>query len=54
MYVFIIQGDYLCVFLQAASGIQQDVLETYCWMYSTFDIPVEYKGPCSGGDQVIL
>ena len=28
------------------------MLESYCWMYSTWNIPREYKGACSGGDQV--
>lgn len=37
---------------QARGGIEQDVLEAYCWMYSTWNIPKEYKGACSGGDQV--
>jgi len=36
---------------QARGGIEQDVLESYCWMYSTWNIPMEYKGACSGGDQ---
>lgn len=36
----------------ARGGIEQDVLEAYCWMYSTWNIPKEYKGACSGGDQV--
>ena len=35
---------------KAREGLEQDVLDTYCWMYSTFDIPPQYKGPCSGGD----
>ena len=39
---------------QARGGIEQDVLESYCWMYSTWNIPKEYKGACSGGDQVTL
>ena len=39
--------------LQARGGIEQDVLEAYCWMYSTWNIPKEYKGACSGGDQVL-
>ena len=39
-------------FPQARGGIEQDVLEAYCWMYSTWNIPKEYKGACSGGDQV--
>ena len=38
--------------LQARGGVEQDVLEAYCWMYSTWNIPKEYKGACSGGDQV--
>ena len=39
--------------LQARGGIEQNVLESYCWMYSTFKIPREYKGACSAGDQVL-
>ena len=39
---------------QARGGIEQDVLESYCWMYSTWNIPKEYKGACSGGDQVAI
>ena len=39
---------------QARGGVEQDVLEAYCWMYSTWNIPKEYKGACSGGDQVTL
>jgi len=35
----------------ARGGIEQNVLESYCWMYSTFNIPPEYKGSCSAGDQ---
>ncbi|XP_023322025.1 innexin inx2 isoform X1 [Eurytemora carolleeae] len=35
----------------ARGGIEQNVLESYCWMYSTFNIPREYKGACSAGDQ---
>jgi len=35
----------------AASGVEKDVLEAYCWMYATFDIPSSYKGQCSAGDQ---
>ena len=42
----------MVIFLQARGGIEQDVLEAYCWMYSTWNIPKEYKGACSGGDQV--
>lgn len=42
----------MVILLQARGGIEQDVLEAYCWMYSTWNIPKEYKGACSGGDQV--
>lgn len=35
----------------AASGVEKDVLEAYCWMYATFDIPTSYRGQCSAGDQ---
>jgi len=35
----------------AKDGIEQNVLESYCWMYSTFEIPPEYKGACAAGDQ---
>jgi len=35
----------------ANAGVEQDVLDSYCWMYSTWNIPREYKGVCSGGDQ---
>jgi len=35
----------------AKDGIEKEVLESYCWMYSTWNIPREYKGACSGGDQ---
>ena len=38
--------------LQAKDGIEKEVLESYCWMYSTWNIPSEYKGACSGADQV--
>jgi len=35
----------------ANGGVEKEVLESYCWMYSTWNIPREYKGSCSGGDQ---
>lgn len=35
----------------AKDGVEKEVLESYCWMYSTWNIPREYKGACSGGDQ---
>ena len=29
------------------SNVPKDLLETYCWMHSTFGIPHDYKGPCA-------
>jgi len=33
----------------AADGIEGDVLNSYCWMYSTWNVPPQYKGACSAG-----
>jgi len=33
----------------ASGGVEKDVLESYCWMYSTWNIPPQYKGACSAG-----
>ena len=33
--------------MQASGGVEKDVLESYCWMYSTWSIPPKYKGVCS-------
>ncbi|TRY78244.1 hypothetical protein TCAL_06744 [Tigriopus californicus] len=30
------------------------VLDGYCWMYATFKIPIEYKGPCASSEQEML
>ncbi|XP_040576862.1 innexin inx2-like [Lepeophtheirus salmonis] len=35
----------------AENAVSKDVLESYCWMYASFDIPLSYKGVCSGKDQ---
>ncbi|CAB4055093.1 inx [Lepeophtheirus salmonis] len=35
----------------AEDAVSKDVLESYCWMYASFDIPLSYKGVCSGKDQ---
>ena len=29
------------------TGIKDDVLNAFCWMYSTFNIPSDYKGSCA-------
>jgi len=34
----------------AAEGIENDVLNSYCWMYSTWNVPPQYKGACSAGE----
>jgi len=31
----------------ADDSVDEEVLNSYCWMYSTFDIPQEFKGSCS-------
>jgi len=36
---------------EANGGIERAVLDAYCWMYSSWNIPQEYKGACTGGDQ---
>ena len=40
------------IFSKANGGIERAVLDAYCWMYSSWNIPQEYKGACTGGDQV--
>ena len=39
---------------EANGGIERAVLDAYCWMYSSWNIPQEYKGACTGGDQVMV
>jgi len=31
----------------ADDSVDEEVLNSYCWMYSTFDIPTDFKGSCS-------
>lgn len=33
--------------VQNGGGVNEDVLNSYCWMYSTFNIPLEFKGVCA-------
>ena len=28
----------------ASGGVEKDVLESYCWRYSTWSVPTKYKG----------
>ena len=37
--------------VQAKDGIELEVLQSYCWMYSTLTIPRQYRGQCAAGDQ---
>ena len=37
--------------LQRSDGIEGDVLNSYCWMYSTWNVPPNYKGACSAGSE---
>ena len=34
-------------FLQPGEGVSEKVLKSYCWMYSTFNIPETYEGKCA-------
>ena len=34
-----------------SDGIEGDVLNSYCWMYSTWNVPPNYKGACSAGSE---
>ena len=31
-------------------GIKDDVLNSFCWMYSSFNIPPNFKGACAKKD----
>ena len=33
--------------MQSRDFVNEDVLESYCWMYANFKIPEDYRGPCS-------
>jgi len=35
----------------AADFVEKDVLESYCWMYSSWNIPPQYKGACSSSQK---
>ena len=38
----------------AAEFVEKDVLESYCWMYSSWNIPAKYKGACSSSQTTSL
>ena len=31
---------------QAEGSVDDDVLNSFCWMYSSFDMPGQFSGPC--------
>ena len=37
----------LFVSFQAEDSVDDDVLNSFCWMYSTFDIPPDFEGVCT-------
>ena len=37
--------------LQPGEGVSQKVLTSYCWMYSTFNIPPDFEGQCARKSQ---
>ena len=46
--------NLISLFPQAAEFVEKDVLESYCWMYSSWNIPPQYKGACSSSQVIIL
>ena len=36
----------------ASDGVEGDVLNSYCWMYSSWNIPPKYKGSSSVGNEM--
>jgi len=42
-------GDPIKCDAGIAEGVEGDVLNSYCWMYSSWNIPADYKGACSAG-----
>ena len=36
----------------ASDGVEGDVLNSYCWMYSSWNVPPKYKGSCSAGNDM--
>ena len=40
-------GEPISCEVHMGTGIKDDVLNAFCWMYSTFNIPSDYKGSCA-------
>ena len=49
-------GDPISCQVQLGSGVKDDVLNSFCWMYSSFNIPEAFTGTCAkrGQDPTIL
>ena len=43
----IIRSTFYHLSYQGEDSIDDDVLNSYCWMYSSFDIPPDFTGPCT-------
>ena len=41
-------GNFDCTF--PVNLCSKNISDTYCWMYSTFEIPSGYQGQCNSGD----
>lgn len=40
-------GDPISCEIHMGRGIKDDVLNSYCWMYSTFNLPPSFRGSCA-------
>ena len=43
----IMRSTFYHLSYQGEDSIDDDVLNSYCWMYSSFDIPPDFTGPCT-------
>ena len=37
----------MILIFQNGGGVNDGVLNSYCWMYSSFMIPPDFEGPCA-------
>ena len=37
----------IIIIFQNGGGVNDGVLNSYCWMYSSFMIPPDFEGPCA-------
>ena len=38
---------FLILLFQAEDSVDDDVLNSFCWMYSSFDMPATFQFPCA-------